>query len=499
VPPYAVEPGTRLVDRYRLEKNLGQAGSTVYWRAQDELLDRPVGVCLLDGGSEGAAEILAAARQAAAVSDPRFLRVLDASQTDEVVYVVTEWVAASSLADLLADGPLPPAEARAMVVEIAGALAAAHKQGLSHLCLQPEHVLRTAHGQVKVAGLAVDAAVRGLHAGGAEDAARRDVEGCAAVLYAALTARWPGDQPSGLPPAPRENGVLRAPRQVRAGVPDDLDEITCRALIARHRAGSRPLQSPDELVTLLAEAHVTTRLPAVALPSADSRGDTPFPPSYLAAYDDTSRARRRMMSRVAWALAALVLVVGLGLAAWQLVMVAFDDDDGDDEPTSTSPGSEPSETSSSTGRGPVEVVGITGFDPPPGGNGEENDDRMQRVLDGDTGTVWTTKKYNEQFGPAGLKDGVGLLLDLGETRSVSSVAIALRGEGTDVELRVAEERSADLGDYEVVAEAADQSGLAEIGPEQPVEARFLLVWLTAIPSVDGSGFRGTIAEIGVRG
>ncbi len=162
MPPNTVEPGTRLVDRYRLEAALGQAGSTSYWRAQDELLDRPVGVCLLDGTSESAPAILSAARQAAAVTDPRFLRVLDASQTDSVVYVVTEWVAGSSLADLLGDGPLPPGEARLMVAEIAEALAAAHEQGLAHLCLRPEQVLRMAHGQVKVAGLAVDAAVRGL-------------------------------------------------------------------------------------------------------------------------------------------------------------------------------------------------------------------------------------------------------------------------------------------------------------------------------------------------
>ena len=42
--------------------------------------------------------------------------------------------------------------------DVADALASAHRQGLAHLCLQPDHVLRTSHGQLKVAGLAVDAA-----------------------------------------------------------------------------------------------------------------------------------------------------------------------------------------------------------------------------------------------------------------------------------------------------------------------------------------------------
>jgi len=493
VPTNAVEPGTRLVDRYRLEASLGEAGSTSYWRAQDELLDRPVGLCLLDGTSEKAAAILAAARQAAAVTDPRFLRVLDASETDEVVYVVTEWVAGSSLADLLADGPLPAAEARLMVVEIAEALAAAHKQGLAHLCLQPEHVLRMAHGQVKVAGLAVDAAVRGLTAASPEDAARRDVEGCAGVLYAALTARWPGDQPTGLAPAPRENGVLCTPRQVRAGVPDDLDEIASRALIARHRAGSRPLQSPAEIAALLASAHATTRLPPVPDPASERTSEeTPYSGSYLAPYEDTNRHRRGLASRAAWAVASLLLLVGLGLAAWQLVALMTDGDSG------ATPGSESTARASTSGLSPLDVAAIEAFDPPPNGNSEENDDRVRRVLDGDTSTVWTTKTYNDPFGPAGLKDGVGLLLDLGERKSVGSVAIALRGDGTDLELRVADERGAQPDDYDVVAQASDETGLVEIRPEEATEARYVLVWLTAIPA-DDSGYQGTIAEIGVRG
>jgi len=494
VPPNTVEPGTRLVDRYRLEAALGQAGSTSYWRAQDELLDRPVGVCLLDGTSRSAAAILSAARQAAAVTDPRFLRVLDASHTDSVVYVVTEWVAGSSLADLLGDGPLPPGEARSMVAEIAKALAAAHEQGLAHLCLRPEQVLRMAHGQVKVAGLAVDAAVRGLTAASPEEAARRDAEGCAAILYAALTARWPGEDQSSLPPAPRENGVLRTPRQVRAGVPDDLDDITSRALIARHRAGPKP-SSPAEFAALLGSAHVTTRLPVVRDQDEDhiaEADDTPYPPSYLAPYEDTTRRSPGLMSRAAWALAGLLLVVGLGLAGWQLVM-ALGDGNGDG-----SPSSDATATESTSGQRPLKVAGIEAFDPPPGGNGEENDDRAARVLDGDTSTMWTTKTYRQQFGPSGLKEGVGLVLDLGKTETVRSLAIALRGSGTDLELRVADQRSDQLEDYKVVAQASGESGLAEVRLDEPVQARYLLVWLTALPA-EGSGYQGSIAEIGVRG
>ena len=118
MPSHAVEPGTRLVDRYRLEEHLGEAEGTTYWRALDELLDRQVGVCLLPATHRHADEVLRAARRAAALADARFLRVLDASDVDGVVYVVSEWVSATNLVELLADGPLPAAEA--LVAEAQG-------------------------------------------------------------------------------------------------------------------------------------------------------------------------------------------------------------------------------------------------------------------------------------------------------------------------------------------------------------------------------------------
>jgi hypothetical protein len=491
-PPYAVEPGTRLVDRYLLEARLGQAGSTTYWRARDELLDRAVGICLLDVTASDARSILRAARQAAAVNDARFLRVLDASETDKVVYVVTEWVTATSLAELLADGPMSPTEARAMVVEIAEALAAAHEQGLAHLCLQPEHILRTAHDQIKVSGLAVDAAVRGITAVGAAEAARLDVAGCAGVLYAALTARWPGGGHSTLPPAPRENGELCSPRQVRAGIPDDLDELTCRGLAVPNRApAAEPLAGPADLAAALATASTTTRMAPVRAPEGAGSGDTPYPPAYFAAYDDESPRRRRMMARGAWVLAALLLAAGVALVGWQLLMAVVDNKPPATGATSSASGS------AATGQGPIKVASVESFDPPPG-DGEENNSRVRRVLDGNTGTVWTTKTYFDPFGQSGIKEGVGLLLDLGRRQSVGSVAVALRGGGTDLEMRVADERGDRARDYRVVAQATGATGLVELKPPKPVQARYVLIWLTSLPQ-EGADYRGTIAEVGVRG
>ena len=180
--PEVVEPGTRLVQRYRLEERLDGAGidgagidgaaapdgtaPTTYWRAEDELLARPVAVCLIDANGSTAEAVLDAARRAAALPDPRFLRVLDAARGGRSG-VRRERVGRRHRPGRPAGRRPAPRRRRPEHSRPSWRRpsARAHDAGLAHLCLQPEHVLRTAHGQLKVAGLAVDAAARGIGEG----------------------------------------------------------------------------------------------------------------------------------------------------------------------------------------------------------------------------------------------------------------------------------------------------------------------------------------------
>jgi hypothetical protein len=493
VSPNAVEPGTRLVDRYRLEEHLGAADGTTYWRAQDELLDRPVGLCLLPATEEQAEQaerVLRAARRAAVLTDARFLRVLDASQVDGVVYVVSEWVAATSLVDLLADGPLPPAEARDLALDIAAALDAAHQAGLAHLCLQPEHVLRTTHGQVKVGGLAIDAAVRGLEPAGAEDASRRDAEGTARIAYAALTARWPGGPGTGLPAAPHDGPTLCTPRQVRAGVPHDLDVVVARALRIPGAPGE-PLGSLAALTAALDAVHLPSRAGGTARARSGPDGAPPVPP-----YDEEPGPRRRSRATLmAWAAAALVLAVGFALAGSQLVLGLRDGGSPPDDGGDTSPTARPSDTARASGK-PLSVKAVSSFDPPPG-NGDENGYAADLVVDGDPSTVWTTKEYLDPFGPNGIKTGVGLVLDLGSPQQIGSVTVRTVG-ATDFEVRSADDQGAALDDYTPVDKPVhDATGRAVVVPPKELRARYVLIWLTSLPA-DSGRFRGQISEVTVR-
>jgi hypothetical protein len=501
--PDVVEPGTRLVSRYRLEEHLEElAGATderavsTYWRAHDELLDRPVGVALIRSDAPHAAAVLSAARLAATISDARFLRVLDASEVDGFVYVVTEWVRATNLADLLADGPLSPGEARDLAAAVAGALAGAHEQGIAHLTLAPEHVLRTAHGQVKVAGLGIDAAARGHQVDDPDHAAEVDGLAAAAVLYAALTARWPGPGDTALPPAPREGDLVCSPRQVRAHVPDDLDDIAARAFGRNGRHDAAPVRTAADLHAALSAAHVTSRIPVVR--ETQVRPEPAGPSGRVGAYDD--QAPRRARSRaatLAWTFAALVLVVGLALFGGQLVMTALDGDDGG--PSTGASDEQPGEPDEG-GRVRHDVVAASTLDPPPDGNGDENGDRAQWAVDDDPSTAWPTKTYNDQFGgPASLKDGVGLVLDLGAVRRVDRVAVTVAGGATDLEVRTGREIAEDLDGFEVFDSANNADGRVVLSNPDAVQARYVLVWLTGLPTTGEGRYRGEVAQVTVRG
>ena len=128
----------------------------------------------------------------------------------------------------------------------------------------------------------------------------RDTQGAAAILYAALTGRWPGAEPSAVAAAPYDGDRVCSPRQVRAGVPVDLDALVSATLgTARHGGGhvGEPVRTPAELARRLTSTAATSRIPVIE-PLSEPHGDTPPPHSsgpYVAPYDDEGapRAGRR--------------------------------------------------------------------------------------------------------------------------------------------------------------------------------------------------------------
>lgn len=242
----AIGRGTQLAGRYRLDQPAGTDLPGVdCWQATDVILDRPVRACLLRSGRVQEAQD--AARRAALVTDPRLLRVLDVGDHDDVAYVVTEPLRGRSLAELTARGPLPAAQARAVIGEAAVALEVARRRGVHHLALRPSSVRVTSDGGVLVTGLAMDGEVLGHVRGDARATTRADTVALVGLLYLTLTGRWPvpaGASAGDVAPAPVVQGSPVPPADLSTAVPNDLDTL-CAVTLGPHDDGPH---SPAELV-----------------------------------------------------------------------------------------------------------------------------------------------------------------------------------------------------------------------------------------------------------
>lgn len=225
--PHSIRPGDVLADRYLLVDLLSESGNGRFWRAHDRILERHVAVHCIPSSDPHAPAMMAAARTSATVLDRRILRVLDVDEREELSYVVNEWGSGTSLDILVAnEGPLGPRRAAWMVSEVAASTAAAHDAGVAHGRLIPENVLIDESGSVRVIGFSVDAALLGLPPGRLSS----DVTDLAGLLYFLLTGKWTGVSRSACPAAPHEAGHVLRPRQVKAGIPRDLDTLCDQVL-----------------------------------------------------------------------------------------------------------------------------------------------------------------------------------------------------------------------------------------------------------------------------
>lgn len=495
-----LHPGDVLAGRYRLEDAVadpleGRHGTSL-WRAVDEVLARPVAVKVLPAagraGAAAARPFLDAAGVASALSHPGLARVYDAAIEErragrsraDVAYVVSEWVDGRPLSEVLADGALEPAEAVRLAVQACEAVAAAHASGTAHGRLHLGNARVTPAGRLVVTDTAVAAAV----AEGAVpvlDAAAvaADTRDLAAITYALLTARWPSDatpQPAeGVPAAPGRDRRSYSPRQVRAAVPRELDAAVSRALLPTS-AATTGASDPRGLAVALAQSVPPEPVEA--------------PRAAVVAEPGPRRLWRRALP---WGAAvAFVAMFASGTYALGKAIGKLPPEAGDELRTlvQPTPSSMPGASGAPTSRVALDDPGVTvrDFDPQ-GSDRAENPPQVVNATDGDLSTAWLTSAYrSETFG--GLKQGVGLLVDLGTESPLTRVNVALTTGGSDVEVRVGSTPPQDASDLRRVAGATRARGVARLELPAGTRARYVLVWVTRLPR-DGKVFREGIDEL----
>ncbi|MGH9023255.1 MAG: protein kinase domain-containing protein [Acidimicrobiia bacterium] len=464
-----------LAHRYRLLRELARGGMAAVWEAEDGVLARKVAIKLLLPHLASDEAFLRRFRQeavaAAALAHPNVVMTYDTGRDGEVAYIVMELVEGTTLAKVLkTEGPLDLRRAVDIAAQVADALACAHEHGVVHRDVKPANILLAADGRVKVtdfgiakAGQGADLTRTGMVMGtakylspeqvnGKPADSRSDVYSLGITLYEMLCGSAPFGGDSELSTALAR--LTTTPESLRERRPEVQPALEAVALRALARNPESRYQTATELRTALASVDF------------ERSPDTHTPPSGLRI------PLGRRMPPLPWA-AGVAVVAALGIGVLVFLTGGGDRRDG------SSSGDRAAAAPASAG------YLARAFDPPPGGDHEEHSESVAKAVDGDPATLWETETYRTAaFG--GLKAGVGISVDLGTSRKLSSVTVDTSEAGWSGIIYLSDKGSSTLSGWG----EARSTGSGEF-TFAPSEARHLLLWITQLPP---SGRLG-VAEI----
>ena len=154
----AGEPDATLAGRtllhYRITDQIGAGGMGVVYRARDERLQRDVAIKVLPrtlmGDAERKKRFVKEARTASALNHPNVVTVHDISSADGIDFIVMEYVAGTTLDQIIGGKAMPVHRALKYALQIAGGLAKAHAAGIVHRDVKPANVMVTEDEVVKI-------------------------------------------------------------------------------------------------------------------------------------------------------------------------------------------------------------------------------------------------------------------------------------------------------------------------------------------------------------
>ena len=473
-----------LSQRYVLEESIASGGMATVWRARDDVLARPVAVKILHPHfAEDDAFVERFRREAfsaAGLAHPHIVSIYDTgserSPEDGVErhFIVMEFCAGGTLAEFLEqEGPMDPAVACSIAAKVCDALAYAHRNDVIHRDIKPQNVLLTDHNSLKVADFGIakaaftksDITATGAILGtvtylspeqvtGRDPGPQSDIYSAGVLLYELLTGRPPFEAETPIATAmAHARTPAPPPRAIRAGVPRPVESVVMKALAKE--PGDR-FATADEMATAL----------RTIAPDPEATG-------VLDARDvETQEHGPRVGARELRWLVPLLVVIALAVVA-AFAIPALIEDEPDTGPTA--PGNSSSAQT-------IEVRSVDDFDPL--GDNSEHPDETARAADGDRSTPWTTEDYTSPMHD--LKDGVGLVFDLGDPTEVAEIEVRSTTPGYTMEIRYANEPGQAIDSYEPAAEVSEAGGTEKVALDEPAEGRYWLLLLTRL-SGDGSG------------
>jgi WD40 repeat protein len=232
------------ISHYRILEPLGASGMGEIYKAEDLELKRTVALKFLPqellADNSTKQHLLDEAQAAAALNHPHIATIYELEQSDELSYIVMEYIEGETLKSKTEQGGLDVERVIDIAIQIAEALRATHERGLIHCDIKSSNIMLTVDSSVKVLdfGLARLAVTKGTgsamgtlgymspeQARGEQLDGRTDIFSLGIVLYQMLTGCLPFD---GIHPL--LNSEPAAIGSYREDVPLELESIVRRAL-----------------------------------------------------------------------------------------------------------------------------------------------------------------------------------------------------------------------------------------------------------------------------